>query len=162
MREQVADMHFAQEKFLLAGAIEIATEAHKGQTRWDKTVPYITHPLAVMALVGEEELQRVTDGGPSMIALQVVAVLHDVVEDTSVTLEHLLGRGIPGYMVDGVNAITKRKGEEYHLYLKRVSRSELASKVKIQDITHNLSDLKKGSMRDKYLLAREYLREKLL
>lgn len=107
-------------------AAKIATEAHKGQTRWDKITPYIAHPAAVVrALIdeghGEEEV--------------VVGWLHDVLEDTDVTAQDLLDRGIPEH------------------YILAVKDDLYAREVKIADIKHNLSDLKAGSMKQKYELA---------
>ena len=52
-----------------------------------------------------------------------------------------------------VVAITKRKGQNYLDYILQVKRSEIATAVKIEDLKHNLSDLKDGSMKDKYILA---------
>jgi len=77
----------------LGKAIEIAYEAHEGQTRWSGE-PYITHPEAVAAAVITEDEK-------------IVAWLHDVVEDTNVTLEDLMGEGFSGDVIDGVDAMTK-------------------------------------------------------
>lgn len=126
-------------------AKSIATKAHEGQTRWDKFTPYITHPEAVANLV-EQEKEK------------VVAWLHDVVEDTPITLSDLMD-SFPTDIVSAVDAITKRGNEDYDKYIRRVGNNPLSRVVKIADITHNLSDLKKGSMRDKYMVARMYLRE---
>ena len=130
---------------LVQNAKSIATIAHLGQTRWDKSIPYITHPEAIAATFDNPKLK-------------IVAWLHDVVEDTPTTLEQL-GEMMPGYIVDAVDAITKRKGEErYDEYISRVADNPLATLVKIADIQHNLTNLHKGSMKDKYYLAIRYLR----
>lgn len=127
-------------------AEDTARKAHAGQTRWDKTTPYVTHPIAVAA--------RFSNDRPSF---KVVALLHDVVEDTPMTLKQLRDLGFSEYIVDSVDAITKREGEDYLDYLDRIIRDPVATAVKIADIDHNLINLKKGSMKDKYRLAKRFL-----
>lgn len=130
---------------VLASAFHIAYHAHRGQKRWDGS-PYIDHPIAVA--------QSLKD-----VDAQIVALLHDVVEDTDITLDDLSSFG--DEVVDAVNAITKRDGERYVDYLNRVAANGLATEVKIADITHNLNDnpgKMSKSMRDKYELAIEYLK----
>lgn len=81
----------------LERAIEIAAAAHAGVP--DKAGnPYILHPLRVMMRV-------------SSPAERVVAVLHDVVEDTSWTLQALAAEGFAPDVVAAVDALTKRDGE---------------------------------------------------
>ena len=78
-------------------AIEIAATAHAGQR--DKAgQPYIFHPLRVMLRV---------DGAHE----QMAAVLHDVVEDTSVTLDNLAQEGFPSEVLRAIAALTKLPGE---------------------------------------------------
>lgn len=105
-------------------AIEIATQAHAGQL--DKAgKPYISHPLAVMGLVNTE-------------TEKIVAVLHDVVEDTPVTLDDLKAQGFRDEVLTAIQAITKVDGEDYTAYLERVKANPIALKVKIADMTHNM------------------------
>tara|TARA_R110002094_G_C4832515_1_gene205557 strand:- start:68 stop:487 length:420 start_codon:yes stop_codon:yes gene_type:complete len=125
-------------------AAAIATEAHKGQTRWDKRTPYISHPAAIARAMIQDKWSE------DYIA---VAWLHDVIEDTSVTAEQLLAAGIPADIVQSVETISKKDGQSYLEYILDVRQDNLAREVKIEDITHNMSDLKKGSMRQKYELA---------
>lgn len=110
-------------KELLEEAIILATHGHAGQT--DKAgLPYILHPLTVM-------------GGVQTLREKIVAVLHDVLEDTSYTKEQLaVIFGIE--ITESVVALTKRAGETYHLYIMRVKADETARKVKIEDIKHNM------------------------
>ena len=104
-------------------ALELAKAAHKGQK--DKAGnDYILHPIYVAG-------QMETDAEKS------VAYLHDVVEDTDVTFKHLRGMGFSDEIVEAVEAITKRKGELYDEYIKRVSCNPLARKVKLADMKHN-------------------------
>lgn len=125
-------------------ALQIATAAHKGQTRWDKSVKYITHPIAVAELVRHLGVKYV-----------IVALLHDVVEDTSVTLADL-AKVFSQEIVDAVDAMTKREGESYLTYLLRLMENVIALAVKIADITHNMSCgmKKKSSAYNKYEVAR--------
>lgn len=106
-------------------AIKIALAAHKGQR--DKAgFPYILHPLHVMGQMNSENQM-------------IVAVLHDTVEDTELTLEGLYLEGFSDRVVRAVDAITKRDGEFYRDYLKRVKSNPLALSVKLADIGHNSS-----------------------
>ena len=110
----------------LTNAIHIAAAAHGDQL--DKGgLPYILHSLHVMGAV---------DG----IDAKIVAVFHDVVEDTSQTLEGLRTAGFSEEILDAVEAITKRKGEKKEAYWARVKANPLALQVKLADIAHNLSE----------------------
>lgn len=134
-------------------ALKVATEAHKGQTRWGGE-PYITHPIAVA-----ESISGVEYADEDWLDALCVAVLHDVVEDTSVTYGDLLNEhGFSYAIVNAVHDITKVDGESYANYIKRVSYNPIARRVKVADLQHNLKSLKKGSMKDKYMLALEYFR----
>ena len=132
-------------KNIVKTAKQIATEGHKGQKRWNGK-DYITHPEAVAGLVDTSELK-------------IVAWLHDIIEDTKITADDLLDRGIPKYLVKMVEVISKHEGEDYFNYIMRCKHYPITRIVKIADLTHNLSDLKKGSMRDKYMLAKYILSE---
>ncbi len=131
----------------LERAKEIAEKAHKGQTRWDGIEPYFNHPLRVAKAVKKYGQDA-----------QIVAILHDVVEDTEVTLEGLSEFG--EVITQAVAAITKKDKEDYLQYLKRVRENRLASLVKIADITDNLNGLGKQRQRRRaYKLARFILEE---
>lgn len=104
-------------------AISIAAIAHINQV--DKAgEPYIFHPLKVMFQMESEEEQ-------------IVAVLHDVVEDTDVTSENL-DLLFTSDVFEALDAITKRKDEVYQDYIERVAKNEIATAVKIADLLHNL------------------------
>ncbi|WP_018683160.1 HD domain-containing protein [Actinokineospora enzanensis] len=111
--------------FTLDDAIRIAHDAHEGQL--DKSGgPYIQHPLRVMAAVsGEHE--------------KMIAILHDVLEDTPVTADDLRAAGCPSDVVTAVIAISKRPGESQEDYLTRVAANPLALAVKHADIADNSS-----------------------
>lgn len=109
----------------LDDAIFLATSAHKGQK--DKQgLPYILHPLRVMLKLN----------GP---LAQMVAVLHDTLEDTPVTLGMLRLLNYPREVVDAVVAISRMKRvENYTDYIERCRKNNLARLVKLVDITDNL------------------------
>ena len=109
---------------LLDLAIEIAEKAHTGQV--DKAgKPYILHPLTVMAQMEDVESK-------------IVAVLHDAIEDSDLTLTELSQQGFPELITEAIAAITKLDGELYDDYLLRVMGNAIALKVKIADVSHNM------------------------
>lgn len=110
-------------------ALQIATNAHQGQTRRDGTTPYINHPMDVA--------KRVHHLGSDYVA---VALLHDVLEDTDVTVKDLLDAGIPDNVVEAVTVLTKQRHEKYDDYLTRVKKNTLAYHVKLADMSSNLAD----------------------
>ena len=111
---------------LIQMAYELAKKAHQGQVDQGGH-PYILHLIAVSNLVNTVEEK-------------VVALLHDIVEDTPVTLEELK-EYFSNDIVEAVDAMTKREGVEPFLgYLKRAKANPIARKVKLADMIHN-SDL---------------------
>ena len=133
-------------KKLLLKAIKIATKAHKGQKRKWTNEDYITHPIAVSGA-----LHRMLD--------KVVGVLHDTVEDTSITLEDLR-RDFPEEVVMAVDCLTRREGESYKKFVVRAMDNEIAHRVKVADIKHNMATLKKGhGLIDRYQKALVVLEE---
>jgi (p)ppGpp synthase/HD superfamily hydrolase len=71
---------------------------------------------------------------------RMAAVLHDVVEDTAVTLEQLRAEGFPETVIEAVELLTKRDGEDYEAFIRRVAPNPIARKVKLADLRDN-SDL---------------------
>lgn len=107
---------------MVSAADALAEHAHAGQT--DKAGrPYIEHPRRVAS--------RFTDP-----VLRTIALLHDVVEDTQVTLNDL-HRQFPTVVVNAVDALTHRKGEDRATYYRRVRSNERARKVKLADVDDN-------------------------
>lgn len=104
-------------------AMIIAYEAHKNQV--DKSgVPYIYHPIHVAEQMNTENEC-------------IIALLHDVVEDTNVTfkqLEEVFSKEI----IDILKLLTREENIEYDEYIKRIKNKSIACKVKIADLTHNL------------------------
>lgn len=110
---------------LLERAIEIATEAHKGQ--FDKAGrDYIGHPLRVMEM-GKTEEEK------------IVGVLHDVIEDTDWTFERLAEEGFSDEVIAALKCVTKTsENENYDDFIDRVKKNPLAVAVKINDLTDNM------------------------
>ena len=111
-------------------ALSIARKAHEGQL--DKAgVDYIEHPIYVASQVDTEEEKA-------------VALLHDVIEDSPVSAEELLQAGLPETVVTAVQVLTKKKEQDYQIYLETVKKNPLARVVKLADLKHN-SDLSRLS-----------------
>ncbi len=131
-------------------AIDLANKYHYGQV--DKGgLPYVLHPLYVMVQV---------DG----VKAKIVAILHDILEDTPIIVDDLINYGFDLNIVDAIVSITKIDGESYSDYLKRVKDNELARIVKLADLSHNMdiSRLSNPTKKDykrveKYKKAYEYL-----
>lgn len=118
-------------------ALQIATKAHEGQVDKSNT-PYINHPIHVASLVDTENEK-------------IVALLHDVVEDTDVTIEDLRATGFSEIILDAVYAITRQADESLNAYMRRIKSNPLATKVKIADITHNMDLSRLDTITDKDL-----------
>jgi GTP pyrophosphokinase len=137
-------------------ALDFAYEAHSGQFRKYSKLPYITHPIAVadIALKIKRDDDRYVFLGDDL--LYVVGILHDTCEDTDVTLDDI-GVLFGGEARTLVDALTKRDGETYLDSILRAKSYLYSRIVKIADLTHNLSDLKEGTQKDKYRLAKYIL-----
>ncbi|WP_431048195.1 HD domain-containing protein [Roseateles sp. L2-2] len=108
----------------LERAIQIAAQAHAGQL--DKGgQPYILHPLRVMLRVQSEEAR-------------IAGVLHDVVEDTDVTLANLQAEGFSEAVLSAVDALTKRPGESRLQAAERAAADPVAREVKLADNAENM------------------------
>jgi (p)ppGpp synthase/HD superfamily hydrolase len=108
----------------LERAIEIAAQVHTDQI--DKAgEPYILHPLRVMLSVNTP-------------AERMAAVLHDVVEDSDVTLADLQAEGFPAEVLNAVEALTKRDGESRLEAATRAAQNPVARVVKLADVTDNM------------------------
>jgi GTP diphosphokinase / guanosine-3',5'-bis(diphosphate) 3'-diphosphatase len=108
----------------LERAISLAAQAHAGQV--DKAgEPYILHPLRVMLRVSTDEER-------------IAAILHDVVEDTSVTIEQLATEGFSQTVVAAVEALTKLPGESRMEAASRAAGNPLARTVKLADNAENM------------------------
>ena len=129
-------------KEMIRLADSIADKAHEGQTDRNGW-PYISHPrrVALGARKLVSEMASSTSPDTSLEELkaevQIVALLHDTVEDTGVSLPYL-ARYFSPQIVDAVEALTRRPGESRVSYLGRVRANDLARLVKRADIMDNL------------------------
>jgi len=109
-------------------AIALAACAHRGQSYPSpEREPYIFHPLRVMLSLGDP-------------ADQIVAVLHDAVEDTDVELRDLVEAGYSREIVAAVDSLTHRAEESYEEYIERVAANRIACRVKLADLRENLAN----------------------
>ena len=108
---------------LLDRAIAIAEQRHAGQV--DKAGrPYIEHPKRVM--------QAMSNDGE-----RIVAILHDVIEDTDLTLDQLAAEGFPAYVLEALDSVTRRPGETYEAFVARAATNEIGRRVKYADLRDN-------------------------
>ncbi len=120
---------------LLEKAIALAGDAHAGQT--DKAGrPYILHPLRVMMAMADD-----TD--------MVVAVLHDVIEDTDITTNDLREQGFPEEVVVAVDCLSRRDGEDYYDFVRRAITDPIACRVKRADLMDNMNTTRLPAVTDK-------------
>lgn len=133
-------------------AMKIAYAAHHGQTDYNG-IPYIFHPIHLA--------ERMDDEFSCCAAL-----LHDVVEDTDVTMDDLR-REFPTEVIEILELLTHKKGEDYFTYVRAIRRHPTAVRIKLADLDHNsdqtrcvgsgLPEEKLAYWREKYRKAREIL-----
>ncbi|MEZ6032860.1 MAG: HD domain-containing protein [Planctomycetaceae bacterium] len=134
-------------------ALEIAARAHDG-VKDKEGEPYILHPIRVMIGVEGE-------------AARIVAVLHDVVEDTEVTIEDIKAEGFSDEVIVALSLVTHAADQPYADYVMACKGNDIARQVKLSDLRDN-SSLKRMLLRPdkiqtdvarmrKYLLSYRYL-----
>ena len=107
-------------------ALKLCFEAHKNQT--DKSgLPYVFHPLHVAEQMTDEKTT-------------IVALLHDVIEDTSYTLQDLRNLGFDEDVLGALELMTHDKNVPYMDYVAKIKGNAIAKTVKLADLSHN-SDL---------------------
>lgn len=106
-------------------AISIALKAHKGQ-RDKGGNPYILHPIAVMNR--EETIEE-----------KIVAVLHDVIEDTEVTLEQLREQGFSEKIIKAIHLLMRSEKDSYEEFIEKTIENRISRNVKIADIKENMN-----------------------
>ncbi len=137
---------------ILAGWKHSGVKDHGGK-------PYIDHPIAVSTLV-----RGMTE--------KCVAIMHDLVEDTDITLDDLRYLGFNMYIVDGVDAVTRRIGEDgvketYTDFIKRCCKNDIGRAVKKADIANNtdparlhyLDEAFQNKLVTKYAKALNYIQQ---
>ena len=133
-------------------AMKLMFEKHKSQL--DKSgLPYVHHPLHVAEQMKDENTT-------------IVALLHDVIEDTDMTIEQLEPYDFPKEAIEALRLMTHEKGLDYFDYIKRLSKNPIARKVKLADLEHNmdLSRLNRITEEnkkriEKYQKSHQYLEE---
>ena len=133
-------------------AIKVAYEAHLGQLDYND-VPYIFHPYHLAEQMDDE-------------VSCTVALLHDVVEDTHLTLSDL-EQIFPTQVVEIVRLLTHDEGIDYFDYIRKIKTDSIATKVKLEDLKHNSNEARSiGSnltqeqllyWKEKYAKAKEIL-----
>ena len=108
----------------LEDAIALAVEAHRGQKE-KAGQPYILHVLRVMFRLDTEQEQ-------------MAGVLHDLVEDTSYTLDDLRRLGYPESVVMAIDCLTRREDESYEEFVERAGAHPIARRVKLADLEDNM------------------------
>ena len=137
----------------LEKALQLAILKHSGQ--FDKSgLPYISHPIFVSLNVETEDQK-------------IVALLHDVLEDTDTIEKELLDIGITEEQLEAIKLLTRTKEDSYMKYVKRAAENKIARAVKKADLMHNMElerlpeitqeDIKRQK---KYKKALDYILEK--
>jgi len=140
-------------------ALNLAYTAHQGQL--DKIgVPYIDHVLSV---ANSDLITNIQE--------TIVALLHDILEDTPTTVNDLKMAGFNAATIAAIQLLTKNKNEDYSAYIDRLIQSgnTLAIKVKLADLKHNLTPGRlmrlpyaiRKRLTDKYTGVRNLLEEVL-
>ncbi len=128
-------------------ALKLCFEAHKEQT--DKSgMPYVFHPFHLAEQMTDE-------------ATTVVALLHDVVEDTELTFEDLEKQGFGEEIIAVLKLLTHNDDTPYMDYVAKIKTNKIATKVKLADLRHN-SDLSRLDTVDEKALKRKEKYEKAI
>jgi len=151
---------------------EFASIAHdkraltpKNRFRNNSQIPYFTHCVAVKDNAINRANDFYPDGSRQVFLISLVALLHDTLEDTTVTWEELqkfLSELLPldevSQVLEAVMLLTKNKDNfNIIIYLSNIRRNTFAAIVKLSDLDHNMSDLKPGNLLDKYRLCHYFL-----
>ena len=115
-------------------AIALAARHHRG-ARYPspEAEPYVFHALRVMLRFADP-------------VGQTAAVLHDVVEDTEITLDNLRDAGYRPEVVDAIDALTHDTSDSYEQYIESVARNPIACRVKIVDLEENLANNRRSPL----------------
>lgn len=120
-------------------AMKFCFQAHKDQT--DKSgIPYVFHPIHLAEQMKDEDTT-------------VVALLHDVVEDTDYTLEDLAEMGFNERVIAAIGLMTHPEGVPYMDYVAKIKENPIARTVKLADLAHN-SDITRMDVIDEKAKAR--------
>lgn len=152
-------------------SLEIASNGHRGQTRWDRKTPYIAHPIAV-AEIARKKVSEIhnTFSLADIELISAASYLHDLAEDVEKykNNEALIAKEVfdlaaismddpyrkyEKSLADDLSRLNKHRHSNYLDFIMSCKMNPRTTVVKGADIEHNLSNLKNGSMKDKYILA---------
>jgi len=105
-------------------AITIACEAHRGQFSINGE-PYILHPLRLL-IKAESNEER------------IIAVLHDVIEKTNISLLDLKNKGFDQNIISSIDSLSRRRSESYIEYIERLVQNKISVKIKLLDLADNI------------------------
>ena len=105
-------------------AITIACEAHQGQSSINGE-PYILHPLRLLIKAKSNEER-------------IIAILHDVIEKTNISLLDLKNRGFDQNIISSIDSLSRRRGESYIEYIERLMQNKISVKIKLLDLADNI------------------------
>jgi GTP diphosphokinase / guanosine-3',5'-bis(diphosphate) 3'-diphosphatase len=151
-------------KLIKDRALEIVTKGHAGQKRRDGK-DYITHPIAVAEIAVKQFLDIHGFDESDRLVIYLAAIAHDLAEDTSIKereyvnelLEIGLDKDLSSLLYMTLLLLNKKSYKSYLDYILAIKENIWAIEIKLADLTHNLSDLKNGSQKDKYMLAQYIL-----
>ncbi|MBQ6284709.1 MAG: GTP pyrophosphokinase [Bacilli bacterium] len=131
-------------------AINLMYDLHKDQV--DKSgLPYVFHPFHVAEQMDDEDST-------------IVALLHDTLEDTEITVDDLRNKGFSENVIGALKLLTHNPNEDYYSYVERIGSNNLARKVKIKDLEHNMDISRLDEINDwdlqryqKYAKCHQYL-----
>ena len=105
-------------------AITIACKAHQGQCSINGE-PYILHPLRLLIKAKSNEER-------------IIAVLHDVIEKTNISLADLKNKGFDHNIISSIDSLSRRKSESYVDYIGRLMQNRISVKIKLFDLADNI------------------------
>lgn len=118
-------------------AMNIMFEKHKNQ--FDQSgVPYVFHPWHVAESMQDEKTT-------------IVALLHDIIEETDITVSDLRKMEFPEETIDAINILTYKEGEDYQTYIKKIGKNIIATTVKLSALKHNMDLSRINHITDKDL-----------
>lgn len=128
-------------------ALKLCFEAHKEQV--DKAgMPYVFHPFHLAEQMDDE-------------ISTVCALLHDVIEDTEITLEMLNKMCFPKEVIEVLSLLTHDETVPYMDYIESIKGHPIAKKVKIADLMHNSDPTRLDSLDDRAIERREKYKQAL-
>lgn len=122
-------------------ALNLCFEAHKEQR--DKSgMPYVFHPFHLAEQMKTEETT-------------IVALLHDLVEDTDYTIEDLINMGFDKPVTDAIALMTHADNVDYMDYVGMIKENPIAKTVKLADLRHNCDLTRLDTIDEKALRRKE-------